>query len=163
MWRKRRYVDVLRIPQKGTKVMKKVRTGLSAGVATFALVCGGSAAYSNTRILNEGCSTAFVAQPAVIVLSCDDTSVLGGHRTSTYRFGEIHWTSYGSSNAYGRGVWWANNCQPDCANGHWSGVVDKLHAYRPRRGRFTRLTVTTNKGIRRLRLTRAASVGWVWA
>lgn len=142
--------------------MKKVLTGLTAGAATFGLVCGGSGAYSATRILRYGCSHKFVRQPSEILLSCDDTSVLGGHRTSTQRFGEIHWSSYGSSNAYGSGVWWGNHCQPDCASGHWSGQADKMHAFRPRRGRFTRLTITTSNGTYRLRLKRGG-VEWAWA
>jgi hypothetical protein len=121
-------------------------------------------AYSNTRILDRGCSTAFVAQPAVVLLSCDNTSILGGRRNLSYRFGEIHWRSYTRRNAYASGVWWVKNCKPDCANGHWTRFPYRLHAYRPRRGRFTRLYLRANRANVSyvMRLIRV-HVGWSWA
>jgi hypothetical protein len=150
--------------------MSRLRRPLALALAVGATLAAGvsaqaRSAYSNTQILDRGCSTAFVAQPTVIALSCDNTSVLGGRRNRSYRLGEIHWRSYTRRNAYATGVWWVKNCKPDCANGHWTGYPDRLHAYRPRRGRFTRLYLRAKRAnvSNVLRLIRVNVGGWSWA
>lgn len=114
-------------------------------LATAAVTTGAAAAaparhYGHTpRIVND-CTRSRV-EPSRIILRCGDAS------QDVIR---IHWSSWGSTAAKGAGVFIYNDCDPNCAAGHWHRQPATLRAYRVRRhplGRlFTRLLVTTASG-----------------
>jgi len=82
-------------------------------------------------------SQPYAVRPRFIALSVDGSGFISGPRIK----GHITWTSWTQTSATGRGDEWQDNCIPNCAEGHYSSWAVKLHAYRPRNGRFTRLTI----------------------
>ncbi len=57
------------------------------------------------------------------------------------RGGTIRWTNWTAESADGTGKYWVNDGIPSTAEGTLHGHRAKLHAFRVREGRYTRLTV----------------------
>jgi hypothetical protein len=96
---------------------------------------------------------------ATISYTGDGTAVLGGRDGSSVRRpGHLDWTSYNRRRGYAGGVGWLNDCEPSCAEGDFSPAPVRVHVFRPRDGRSTRMAlrftyrgkhVVDRRGIRR--------------
>jgi hypothetical protein len=95
-------------------------------------------------------SLTWQVHPAHIVYTGDGSGVLGGFDGSGIAHpGHLAWSSWTETRASGSGAVWIDNCTPDCAGGKFTAHAVGLVAFRPVRGRFTRLTLTyTYKGKR---------------
>lgn len=126
-----------------------------------------NASIRNTRLLAYPSSQAkaFRVRPDVMTPSGTGGLFWGGRRYRGHRFGRIDWKSWGKANAYGRGVWWQNNCNPDCVSGtYYDAGSIRLHAFSPVHHRFTRLTLTGRVNGRGFNQTfrLAFNRGWQW-
>jgi hypothetical protein len=111
------------------------------------------------KVLTQHAHHQFAVRPATISYTGDGTAVLGGTDGSSVRHpGHLDWTSYNRRRGYARGVDWLNDCELSCAEGDFSPVPVRVHVFRPRDGRFTRMTlrftyrgkhVVDRRGIRR--------------
>lgn len=85
--------------------------------------------------------TALSIRPTSIVYTGDDTGLLAG----ASRNGKIRWSSWTPQDAIGDGYNQLNTCNPNCAEGQFTGHQVKVEAWRPREldGHlvFTRLTI----------------------
>jgi hypothetical protein len=92
-------------------------------------------------------SEKFSVRPAIIGLSGDGSSFLGGlngHGKHTARnwprwAGHIVWSSWTRTQAVGSGVNWLDNCKPACSTGKEIPHPAKVQAFDPQNGHFTRL------------------------
>ncbi len=85
------------------------------------------------------CSFKPVVAPSTFIITCADAGI-GAQ--------DLHWTSWTPKLASGYGTIWANDCTPNCADGHfhyypslevlWGSVTVKGH---PADRRYTELTV----------------------
>lgn len=95
------------------------------------------------KILTQSSTHPFQVRPAVISYTGDGTGIVGGpDGTDTRHLGRLRWPVYTRRQAYGSGLVWLNDCEPSCAEGDFSGVPVRLHAFAPRGGRFRRLTLS---------------------
>ncbi len=85
-------------------------------------------------------------RPAHIVYTGDGSGVLGGFDGSAAGHaahpGHLTWSTWTTTRAQGSGAVWIDNCTPDCADGKFTPHAVKVVAFRPVKGRFTRLTLT---------------------
>jgi hypothetical protein len=88
----------------------------------------------------------FAVRPGEIGLSGDGSSFLAGarqhgrqRRSNPNWAGRIAWSSWTATQAIGSGANWHDNCEPDCASGHYYPSPVRLRAYDPSKGHFTRL------------------------
>jgi hypothetical protein len=90
-----------------------------------------------------GHGSPFVVRPAQIVYTGDGSGVLGGFsgRGPLPRFGRLKWSSWTRGQALGSGAVWLDNCTPSCAQGSFRPYAVAVHAFDPRAGHFTRLTL----------------------
>lgn len=88
-------------------------------------------------------SRPFTVRPAQIVYTGDGSGVLGGFtgRGPFPRFGSLSWSTWTRSQALGSGAVWLDDCEPSCAGGKFDPYAVKVHAFDPREGHFTRLTL----------------------
>lgn len=84
-------------------------------------------------------------RPASVAFTGDGSGILGGFDGSGAHHashpGHLTWTSWTPKEAIGSGAVWADNCTPDCAEGKFAPYAAKVRAFRPVKGRFTRLTI----------------------
>ncbi|HTY73762.1 MAG TPA: hypothetical protein VMI11_15290 [Actinomycetes bacterium] len=73
-----------------------------------------------------------VRRPTGIILACADANA--------YLKG-LSWRTWGGAVARGRGVYWANDCVPDCAAGHFHRHLAYVHLSRVRLGLYSRATL----------------------
>jgi hypothetical protein len=86
-----------------------------------------------------------LVRPAQIIYTGDGSGVLGGFDGGKGRgFGHLTWTRWTTGSAFGHGADWIDDCRPDCADGTFTAHKATLNAFRPRGGRFTRLTIRTS-------------------
>jgi hypothetical protein len=137
-----------------------MRRPLTVVVASLAcLACPAAAMAKLPKVLTQHVKHLFVVRPATIEYTGDGTGVLGGTDGSSVRHpGRLDWTKYNRRQGYAKGVDWLNDCRPSCAEGDFHRVPVRVHVFRPRHGRFTRLTlrftyegkrVVDRRGIRR--------------
>ena len=90
-----------------------------------------------------GHGSLFTVRPAQIVYTGDGSGVLGGFsgRGPYPRFGRLSWSMWNRDQALGSGAVWLDACEPDCATGTFNPYAVKVHAFDPRAGHFTRLTL----------------------
>ncbi len=89
-------------------------------------------------------------RPARIDYTGDGSAILGGftryrrlHKSSPLvDFGRLHWTVYNGREGRAVGADWVDDFVPDGATGTFHPIRVKVHVYRPRRGIFTRMTIT---------------------
>jgi hypothetical protein len=111
------------------KTGMRVAVAILAGAGIIAAGGGGPALASSTapatthaaastqatgaktpRYVVLDCSFKPRVAPSTFVLACAD----GGAGVQ-----DLHWTSWTPELASGYGVFWQNDCMPDCVNGHW--------------------------------------------
>jgi hypothetical protein len=86
-----------------------------------------------------------LVRPAEIVYTGDGSGVLGGFDGGRGKgFGHLRWTRWTTGSAFGHGADWIDDCRPDCADGTFTAHAATVNAFRPRDGRFTRLTMTSS-------------------
>jgi hypothetical protein len=86
-----------------------------------------------------------LVRPAQIVYTGDGSGILGGFDGGKGKgFGHLTWTRWTTGSAFGHGADWIDDCRPDCAGGTYTAHAATLNAFRPRGGRFTRLTISTS-------------------
>ncbi len=80
-------------------------------------------AASNARRVVGDCTHSQV-RPATIVLACADDNL---------SLTKLHWSSFGSANAYATGEYYVNTCTPDCVAGKFRSypITLELSAARP--------------------------------
>jgi surface antigen len=98
-----------------------------------------------------GAQSSLAIRPATIEFGADELAMYaggGGPTSWPYRptFRPIRWSSWTTVGAQGTGVWWMNNCLPDCASGAFTSEPIRLRAWAPDGGFFARLTVTAPNG-----------------
>jgi hypothetical protein len=85
-----------------------------------------------------------LVRPAEIIYTGDGSGVLGGFDGGRGKgFGHLRWTRWTTGSAFGHGADWIDDCRPDCADGTFTAHAATVNAFRPRHGRFTRLTMTS--------------------
>jgi hypothetical protein len=86
-----------------------------------------------------------LVRPAEIIYTGDGSGILGGFDGGKGKgFGHLVWTRWTTGSAFGHGADWIDDCRPDCAGGTFTAHRATVNAFRPRRGRFTRLTISTS-------------------
>jgi hypothetical protein len=116
-------------------------------VSLVALAAAPAAGWALPTILNNSSVRhPFSVRPASIGYTGDGTGVIGGFDGTGKRdeagqtsWGHIHWTSWAARSATGSGALWADDCEPDCAEGSFSPVAVQVHAFAPHHGHFTLL------------------------
>jgi hypothetical protein len=94
------------------------------------------------KVLTQRPHHLFQVRPAWISYTGDGTGFIGGSDGSGPADpGHLRWRRYTHRQASARGVVWLNDCEPDCADGRFHARPAKVHVFRPRHGRFTRLTL----------------------
>jgi hypothetical protein len=86
-----------------------------------------------------------LVRPAQIIYTGDGSGILGGFDGGRGKgFGHLRWTKWTTGSAFGHGADWMDDCRPDCADGTFTAHAATVNAFRPRGGRFTRLTVKSS-------------------
>jgi hypothetical protein len=86
-----------------------------------------------------------LVRPAQIIYTGDGSGILGGFDGGRGKgFGHLQWTKWTTGSAFGHGADWIDDCRPDCADGTFTPHAATVNAFRPRGGRFTRLTVKSS-------------------
>lgn len=84
-------------------------------------------------------------RPKQIVYTPDGSGYFAGAHRHGRGASPIHWSSWGTTAATGTGADWLDNCEPDCAQGHFTAYRATIRLDRPKRlgGQlvFTRLTI----------------------
>jgi hypothetical protein len=96
------------------------------------------------RLLGDGPHGRLTWQirPAHILYTGDGSGRLGGFDgTGAAHPGHLKWASWTRTQATGSGAVWLDSCTPDCAQGKFTAHAAKVRAFRPVKGRFTRLTL----------------------
>ena len=96
------------------------------------------------RLLADGPHGRYTWQvrPAHILYTGDGTGRLGGFDgTGVAHPGHLRWASWTRTQATGSGAVWLDDCTPDCAGGTFTAHGVEVRAFRPVKGRFTRLTL----------------------
>jgi hypothetical protein len=118
-------------------------------VTIAALILGLPAVASATTVPTE------LGHPQVrpyrIGYTGDGSAFLGGftrhhglHKSSPLSdFGRLRWTTYNAGEGRAVGADWVDNFVPDGAAGTFHPFRATVHVYRPRRGIFTRMTISS--------------------
>ena len=86
-----------------------------------------------------------LVRPAQIIYTGDGSGILGGFDGGKGKgFGHLTWTRWTTGSAFGHGAEWIDECRPDCAEGTYTAHMATVNAFRPRGGRFTRLTISSS-------------------
>ena len=123
-------------------------------------------------MLSERPHHLFQVRPAWISYTGDGTGFLGGADGSGPSDpGHLRWRRYGQRQGSARGVVWLNQCEPSCADGTFVSRRVRVHVFRPRHGRFTRLTLkyryrgrryADRRGLRHMPGGDGYPASWVW-
>jgi len=81
-------------------------TGLTANAAPAAA----ARPAATPKIAVYDCANRPAVRPSNFDLTCDGSADLA----------KLHWSSWDTTEATGTGVFWIDNCLPNCAQGHWS-------------------------------------------
>ena len=125
--------------------MRSTICGVAAVLAAL-LAPSASAAGLPTLLTQIGRGNHFLVRPAQIVYTGDGSGILGGfNRGGPYpRFGSLRWSLWNRQQAVGSGAVWLDNCSQDCAQGTIHPYAVRVHAFDPKAGHFTRLTLSFN-------------------
>jgi hypothetical protein len=152
----------------------RLRAIAPAGVLVVMAIAIPSAAAALPRLLTEDFATSFSVAPAAIVVSGDGSALVAGQAAWIGRdpnpnhggsqFGRITWTAWTASHGTGVGVYWLNNCAPNCAQGTYFPHDVKIVASRVRNALFTRLVLSPSAagGKPRVFVLQHAGSGYVW-
>jgi len=107
------------------------------------------------KLLEEDFATSFAVAPTWIVVSGDGSAIIAGNAAWIGRnpspnkagsqFGHVTWSSWTATRASGSGVFWLNNCTPNCAQGTYFPATVRIVASQPKGGHFTRLALSGSK------------------
>jgi hypothetical protein len=90
-------------------------------------------------------SSKLLVRPAEIIYTGDGSGILGGFDGGKGKgFGHLRWTRWTTGSAFAHGADWIDDCRPDCAGGTFTPHAATVNAFRPRNGRFTRLTINSS-------------------
>jgi hypothetical protein len=135
---------------------------LVVGVTIAVAVAGSALAQGLPTLLGNSPKgpDKLLVRPAQIIYTGDGSGILGGFDGGRGEgFGHLRWTRWTTGSAFGHGADWINDCRPDCADGTFTAHAATVNAFRPREGRFTRLTVKSSyRGtplVNRLKLERS--------
>ena len=147
--------------------------GLLFTLLAFTFAAPAAAQAKPPKVLTQRPHHTFQVRPAWISYTGDGTGFLGGADGSGPRHpGHLRWRRYGGSEGRARGVVWLNVCDPTCADGDFVSRPVRVRVFRPRHGRFTRMTIRyryRGRGYVDRRATRHTPGGdgypgaWVWA
>lgn len=100
------------------------------------------------RLATQDPDQPLLVRPSVVSYTGDGTGYLGGRTTTPRHFdsGSLHWLYWKPARALARGFDWINNCRPFCARGTFHRFRATVRAWRPRHGRFTRMTIKARIG-----------------
>jgi hypothetical protein len=125
-----------------TAAVAVVGLGLSSAAAAAAhpaVTVKAALAAKPPRYVVLDCDFRPVVAPSTFVITCADAGIGVRH---------LHWTSWTSKLASGYGTFWENDCEPNCADGHfhyypslevlWGRATVQGH---PADRRYTKLTV----------------------
>ena len=143
--------------------MRRSLTALLVATAAVAALTGSAVAQGALPTLLGNSPKGpekLLVRPAQIIYTGDGSGILGGFDGAPGKgFGHLRWTRWTTGSAYGHGADWIDDCRPDCAGGTFTAHAATLNAFRPRGGRFTRLTVKSSyRGkslVNRLKLERS--------
>ena len=145
---------------------------LTLALLAFALIAPASALAKPPKVLTQRPHHLFQIRPAWISYTGDGTGFLGGADGSGAADpGHLRWRHYGQREAGARGVVWLNECTPTCADGNFVSRPVRVHLFRPRDGRFTRMTLryryrsrryVDQRGLRRVPGGDGYPGTWVW-
>ena len=145
-----------------------------AGVLVVTASAIPSGAGALPRLLTEDFAKSFSVAPPTLVVSGDGSALVAGEAAwigrdpnpnhGSSQFGHITWTTWTVSHATGVGVYWLNNCAPNCAQGTYFPHDVEIVASRVRNARFTRLVLapTAAGGKPRVFVLQRAGSGYVW-
>lgn len=118
---------------------------LTSALACACLVPAALASARLPRLLASSAKSSrytWQIRPAQISYTGDGTGILGGFDGKGVADpGHLEWTSWTSKQATGSGAVWLDNCTPSCAGGTFTAHKVTVKAFRPVKGRFTRLTL----------------------
>ncbi len=114
-----------------------------------------------------------VSRPRIVVLVGDGSEFLGGYKRGHYSFTNIpanhlDWTTWNSTEGVARGGAWIDNQKPSVGAGMFGVYRVTVRVYRPIRGVFTRMLVSSQHrlhywGKRFTAIAQRGSGGWSWA
>lgn len=109
----------------------------------FVMATPANASAKLPKVLTQLAKHPFQARPAVIAYTGDGTGIVGGLDGSDARdhLGRIYWSTYTHRQAVGVGLVWIDDCDPDCADGTFTSVPVRIHAFSPKHRHFRRLTL----------------------
>ncbi len=122
-------------------MLADVNRALAALVTLLALVLAASAVAQGAPGLLTEQDGKFAVRPATIVYTGDGTGIVGRLGKGANARGGIDWESWTPRLAYGAGTVWLDDCNPNCAAGHYRGYPSRIIADDAAGGRFTRLTL----------------------
>lgn len=132
------------------------------GIVTFGIV--GMAAPADARPLPKALTwesgDAFSVRPQLIVYTGDAAGLIGRHPGT--KKGKIIWSSWTAKAAKGRGSVWLNNCNPSCAEGTYIRYRGRVSLTRPRKGHFTRLSISVPGMRKDTRTLQRSANYYVW-
>ena len=152
----------------------RLRAIALAGVLAVTASAIPSGAATLPGLLTEDFAKSFSVAPAAIVVSGDGSALVAGDAAWIGRnpnpnhggsqFGHITWTAWTASHATGVGVYWLNNCAPNCAEGTYFPHDVKIVASRVRNALFTRLVLAPAAagGKPSVFVLQHAGSGYVW-
>jgi hypothetical protein len=136
-----------------------MRVASSIVVLTMGLVLAASASGSTGQTRLLGSTGAHFRQvwqvrPTRIVYTGDGSGILD----------RLRWATWSPSRAVGSGTVELNDCNPSCAGGTFTAHAVRVIAFRPVRGRFTRLTLRyAYRGKRRVQRWGIRRIGGAWS
>lgn len=145
---------------------------LAAVIASIAPATAAAAAASPPRLLRTDVSALFAVRPATISFGCCGQVLITGPGVRSIRsgkLGHIRWAQWNRAQGKGHGLYWIDDCTPDCARGRFQSTPVTIEATRVRHDRYTRLlliyrmggnTVFDHRTLRRL--SGAAGPAYQW-
>jgi hypothetical protein len=119
--------------------------GLTIGLLLALFVPLASGSTRLPTLLGDGAQFRLTWQvrPASILYTGDGSGILGGFDGAGIKHpGHLKWLTWTTGDATASGAVWIDNCSPSCANGTFKAHAVRVRAFRPVRGRFTRLTLS---------------------
>jgi hypothetical protein len=126
--------------QKEHIIKRKIATAVVAIASVIVLTSAVARGASPTTVSVESYGGPFAVEPAQIVPAGDGALFIAG---TGPHYGRIDWSDWTFGSAYGTGVVWGDDCDPNCAAGTYHGFRVRIWLWRPAlvNGReiFTRL------------------------
>jgi hypothetical protein len=144
LWRAQRACTSCGVHSRLTPARWLNASALAACLACVLLVPTAPGATRLPRLLGDAPHGRLTWQirPAHILYTGDGSGRLGGFDgKGAAHPGRLRWASWTPTQATGSGAVWLDSCTPSCAQGTFTAHAVEVRAFRPVRGRFTRLTL----------------------